>query len=71
MASAPLKVAVGKGVAVGVGCGINICVPGNNVQAAPKLLIRTILFTETSKRAAIARHVSPSATVYERGVGLG
>jgi hypothetical protein len=72
VASASLRVAVGRGVFVGVGCGMRRSCPTIRVsQAAGILFSRTILWIETPKANAIEEHVSPDATLYASGVEVG
>ena len=67
-----LRVADGRGVVVGVGWGINKGWFSVRLShAAGKLFSVTILCTDTPKKAAMPRQVSPSWTRYVMGVGLG
>jgi hypothetical protein len=64
-------VAVGKGVTVAVGCGMNRVVPGLNKHSVDRLFSSVMAWIDTSKRPAIPRHVSPGCTTYWIGVGVG
>src|SRR3989304_2485435 len=67
VASAGASVAVGVSVGAGVGAGTSTRWPTVRKHWVPRLLISMIERTETSKKKAMLRQLSPSLTVYSTG----
>src|SRR3972149_5315323 len=67
VASAGASVAVGVPVGAGVGAGTSTRWPTVRKHWVPRLLISMIERTETSKKKAMLRQLSPSLTVYSTG----
>src|SRR3972149_10043391 len=66
-ASAGASVAVGVPVGAGVGAGTSTRWPTVRKHWVPRLLSSIIERTETSKKKAMLRQLSPSLTVYSTG----
>src|SRR4030067_3041575 len=67
VASAGARVAVGVPVGSGVGTGTSTRWPTVRKHWVPRLLSSMIERTETSKKKAMLRQLSPSLTVYSTG----
>src|SRR4030067_713218 len=67
VASAGASVAVGVSVGAGVGAGTSTRWPTVRKHWVPRLLSSMIERTETSKKKAMLRQLSPSLTVYSTG----
>src|SRR4030067_114090 len=71
VASAGASVAVGVPVGAGVGAGTSTRWPTVRKHWVPRLLSSIIERTETSKKKAMLRQLSPSLTVYSPGGARG